>query len=33
MGLQDGSLTFASEELGIGTAPRLGRSAGEMAAG
>lgn len=29
-GLQDGSLTFASEELGIGTAPRLGRSADEM---
>ena len=31
-GLQDGSLTFASEELGVGIEPRLGRSAGEMAA-
>lgn len=29
-GLEDGSLTFASEEVGVGTAPRLGRSADEM---
>jgi mono/diheme cytochrome c family protein len=29
-GLEDGSLTFASEELGIGIEPRLGRSGDEM---
>ncbi len=33
MGLQDGSLTYDSEELGVGTEPRLGRSAGDMSAG
>lgn len=32
-GLNDGSLTFASEELGIGTEPRLGRSADDMGKG
>ena len=31
--LQNGSLTFDSEELGIGTEPKLGRTAGEMSAG
>ena len=31
MGLQDGSLTFDSEELGVGTDPRLGRTADTMA--
>lgn len=30
MALQDGSLTYDSEELGIGTDPRLGRTAGDM---
>ncbi|MGA0878185.1 MAG: hypothetical protein ACO3SP_03625 [Ilumatobacteraceae bacterium] len=30
MGLEDGSLTFDSAELGIGTDPRLGRPAGDM---
>ncbi|MFM7872165.1 MAG: hypothetical protein ACKPBG_10855, partial [Actinomycetota bacterium] len=30
MALQDGSLTYDSEELGIGTDPRIGRSAGDM---
>ena len=29
-GLESGMLTFASEELGIGIEPRLGRSAGDM---
>lgn len=28
--LQEGSLTYDSEELGIGTDPRIGRSAGDM---
>lgn len=30
MALQDGSLTYDSDELGIGTDPRLGRPAGDM---
>lgn len=31
--LQNGTLTFDSEELGVGTEPKLGRSATEMSAG